>query len=87
MSVQVADDRIVLEGHCPVEDAEKLLLALHDDPARGVDLRSARRLHLAVVQVLIAARARIVAPPEDPFLRQHVLPSFFAGSGPMLLTG
>lgn len=74
MTVTVSGDTIHLTGACLVEDAEPLLLALQADPSRGVDVGTATRLHLAVVQLLLAARPAITGVPGDPFLRDRLLP-------------
>jgi hypothetical protein len=72
MSVRIAGDSVLLEGPCPAEDAETLLIALQEDRARTVDLAKAGRLHTAVVQILLAAKANLVGVPGDPFQRDHV---------------
>lgn len=59
MTVRRGDDGvIVLEGECPVEDAETLLQLLQAQPKGPVDWSGCTRLHTAVLQVLMAA-----APP------------------------
>lgn len=52
-----ADGTINLEGMCPVDDAEPLLQMLLATPQAPIDWAQCRRLHTAVVQVLIAAGA------------------------------
>jgi len=74
MSVIVTGDVIALVGACLVEDAEPLLVALQADPTRSVDVAEATRLHLAVVQLLLAARPTLTGVPADPVLRDLVLP-------------
>lgn len=74
MSVRVDQDTVHLEGACPVGDAEPLLAALQAIPELSVDLSGAIKLHLAVVQLLLAARAGVRGVPADPFLRDHILP-------------
>lgn len=59
MTVLADDEVIVLRGRCGVEDAEPLLEALCQQ-SRPVDLGECEQLHTALVQVLLAARARIV---------------------------
>jgi hypothetical protein len=54
MSVHVSTDAIHLEGRCLVEDAETLLVALQQNPGMPIDVGSVQRLHMAVVQVLLA---------------------------------
>lgn len=75
MSVRLEHDRISLAGSCPAEDAETLLQALQGG-TRLVDLGQAQRLHTAVVQVMLAARAEVDGEPADGFLRTHVMPLF-----------
>jgi hypothetical protein len=66
MSVKVPErDLIVLDGHCPSEDAENLLQRLLVAPAATVDLRTCEELHTAVIQVLLAAAPVLRLPPGD----------------------
>ena len=66
MSVRVIDrDLILLDGHCPSEDAESLLQRLLAAPAATVDLRTCQSLHTAIIQVLIAAEPALRLPPGD----------------------
>jgi hypothetical protein len=74
MSVRLDQNVIHLEGACPVGDAETLLAALRELPDADVDLGAVTRLHLALVQVLLAASRNVRGVPVDPFLRDHVLP-------------
>lgn len=74
MSVRLDQDIVYLEGSCPVGDAEPLLSALQSAAVLVVDLAAATRLHLAVVQLLLAARPAVRGVPADPFLRDHILP-------------
>lgn len=71
MSVAVEGDRIRLVGRCPAGDAEALLVALQDHPALAVDVAGAGKLHLAVLQVLLAAGRSVTGEPQHPFLAQH----------------
>ena len=73
MSVRVEDEAIRLSGRCLAEDAETLLVALQEAPGRTVDLQGAQRLHLAVVQVLLAARPPIQGIPEGDFAARHLV--------------
>lgn len=72
MSVAVEADRIRLIGRCPAEDAEALLVALQDHPALGVDIAGAGKLHLAVLQVLLAAGRGVTGVPDYPDLAKHI---------------
>ena len=72
MSVRVEDEAIHLEGRCGAEDAEALLLAIQDAPGRTIDLTGVQRLHLAVVQILFAARVPVRGAPANAFLARHL---------------
>jgi len=76
MSVRVEGQVIFLEGQCHVEQAEQLLVQLHEDPTRSVDLSGCRHLHSALAQVLLSHAVRVSGEPADPFLRQFVAPCF-----------
>ena len=63
---------ILLEGDCPVEDAETLLNALLASPGRPLDWRGCQRLHTAVLQVVLASRPSIIGPCGDPLVAQWI---------------
>ncbi len=67
-------DRARFEGAGTVEDAEPLLSFLLGGADRAVDLAACTSLHLAVVQVLRAARPRFVAWPADAALARWIVP-------------
>ena len=73
MSVEVEGDEIRLTDRCLAEDADALLVALQEEPNRTVDLSRATRLHLAVVQVLLATRAPVRSMPEQGFAARYLL--------------
>jgi hypothetical protein len=75
MTVRADGSRIRLEGDCRVEDAEALLQLLHATPEAVADLSDCRRLHAAVLQVLLSFRVPLAAEPKDEALRAHVTPS------------
>ena len=75
MSIRVEHGVVRLEGSCLVEDAEALLLAFQEG-CRQVDIGSATRLHLAIVQLLIAFRPQVSVIPDNSFIRLHILPLF-----------
>jgi hypothetical protein len=81
MSVELAGPVIRIIGNAPVEDAEPILAALHDDPTRSIDLTQAAHLHTSVVQLLLALRPAISGAPAYPFFVQHVLPRIDPGKG------
>jgi hypothetical protein len=61
---------IVLEGICPSEDAETLLQKLTSTPAARIDLRGCEFAHSAVIQVLMAAKPKLLGPPAGSVLRE-----------------
>jgi hypothetical protein len=69
-----ADGTIVLDGVCPIEDAETLQQHLLTSPHAVVDWRSCAGTHTAVIQVLLAAKADVRGPAGSEFLRTHVEP-------------
>jgi hypothetical protein len=75
MSVRLnSDDVIVLEGRCPVDEAEILLQLLIGGPGSVVDWRACDGLHTALVQVLLRLRPVLRGPCADDFLQQWVEP-------------
>jgi len=75
MTVRADGTRIRLEGDCHVEDAETLLQLLQAAPEASADLSDCRRLHAAVLQVLLSFRVPMAAEPKDQDLRAQVTPS------------
>lgn len=73
MSVRVEQETIRLTGRCLADDADPLLVALQEAPWRTVDLAGATRMHLAVVQVLLAAHPRIAGIPDNAFLARYLI--------------
>ena len=74
MSVtRTEDGRILLEGVCPIEEAEALLRYLSEVPGAIVDWSGCDYAHTAVIQVLLAARPPIAGRPADPFLDKHIV--------------
>ena len=73
MTVKSNDGRIALQGRCRVEDAEPLLAELQRNSGSVVDLEAAETLHSAVVQVLLAAKPRIVGLSKTDFLARYGL--------------
>ena len=64
------NDMIVLEGDCPVEDAELLLQLFQATPRATLDWAACVRLHTAVLQVVFAVRPTCGGPCGDPWVRQ-----------------
>ncbi len=75
MKVEREGDVVHLSGHCRVEDAEALAALLQTSGSVSVDVSACDSLHAAVVQVLLAFRARVVGAPAEPFLRSHLVPA------------
>jgi hypothetical protein len=72
MSVRLADGVIVLEGDCPVDEAEALLDLLLANPNAPVDWTGCNQLHTSVIQVLIVARRSMKGEPGNTFLRRWI---------------
>jgi hypothetical protein len=73
VSVARGDDGIILlKGDCPVEDAEPLLQLLQQSPAARLDWGDCTHLHTAVLQVVLAARPKIVTPCGDAWIAQWI---------------
>jgi hypothetical protein len=77
MTVRIAASGAVeLLGACSMEDAEPLLqFLLCAPPQVTVDWRGCHSAHAAIVQVLMAARPRLLGPPADAGLRAWVEPA------------
>ncbi|WP_082664454.1 hypothetical protein ACNFJ7_02715 [Sphingomonas sp. HT-1] len=74
MTVRLAGDVIYLEGRCLAEDADTLLVYLQECPKGHVDMARVERLHLAVFQILLAAKPEVrAAPPRDGFVARHLI--------------
>jgi hypothetical protein len=65
---------IVLDGVCPVEDAEPLLQMLQTMPAAEVDWRRCRQLHTAVLQLVLASARVPIGPCGDAWVAQWLAP-------------
>jgi hypothetical protein len=74
MTVRRHDGAIVLEGICPVEDAEPLLRMLQTMPAAEVDWTPCRQLHTAVLQLVLASGRPLVGPCGDEWIAQWLGP-------------
>jgi hypothetical protein len=75
MTVCRSDDgTIVLEGDCPIEDAETFLELLHSRAGPIVDWTGCRHLHTAVVQLVLAVRPVLVGPCGDAFVHDWIEP-------------
>ena len=77
MTVRSTDDGVlVLEGVCPVEDAEALLQLLQAKPATVLDWTACRQLNTAVLQVVLASGLVPRGPCGDAFVEQWLGPKF-----------
>ena len=73
MTVRQEGDLIFLEGRCTAEEAEVLLFTLLDRPECVIDASGLTRAHLAVVQILLALKPDMLAPPADPVLANIIM--------------
>ena len=74
MTVRLIDGAIVLEGVCPVDDAERLQSLLLQYPGAAVDWRACDGAHTAVLQMLLVARPSIKGPARAAFLQDFIFP-------------
>jgi hypothetical protein len=75
MTVRRSDNgTLVLDGVCPVEDAEALLQLLQTAPSAVVDWTQCRQLHTAVLQVILAAGIVPVGPCGDAWIAEWAAP-------------
>ena len=79
MTIRIEAGVIYVEGRCPLDDAERLFVAIREHPRAPVDIHLAERLHMAVAQILLALGPELRGRCADPFLDQHVLASARAG--------
>ena len=68
MTIRYLKKYAALEGHVSVEDAETLAQWLQKQAAPAVHLGKCEHVHGAVLQVLLAVRPRLAAPPADLLL-------------------
>jgi hypothetical protein len=68
MTIRYLKKYAALEGIVGVDDAEALTQWLLVQPAPAVHLGKCDHLHGAVLQVLLALRPKLTAPPADPLL-------------------
>lgn len=72
MTVRIEGAAIRLEGRCPAGDAEHLLAALRGLPGATVEIGGAVKLHMAVLQVLLALRPPVSGRPQSGTLSQDI---------------
>jgi hypothetical protein len=65
---------IVLEGICPVEDAEPLLQLLQIAPGAAVNWTQCRQLHTAVLQIILASGMSPTGQCGDPWVADFWAP-------------
>jgi hypothetical protein len=73
MTVRFAHGHIRLEGDCPVEDAELLLQLAQQHPSAAIDLDGCGTVHMAVAQLLLAARRPVHGTPASVFVREWLV--------------
>jgi hypothetical protein len=66
---------ILLQGQCPVEEAETLLGLLLAEPGAVVDWSGCTKAHTAVAQVLLALRPPVRGTCRDVFMARWIAPS------------
>ncbi len=69
-----AEGAIELEGTCSSDEAETLLQHLLATPDAAVDWRGCEAAHTAVVQILMAAKPKLLGPPAGSLLEKWVQP-------------
>lgn len=72
MTLRIHGGVILLGGNCPAGDAEDLLRALRDMPEAIVDIGGVVKLHMAVLQVLLALLPVVRGRPESGTLSQDM---------------
>ncbi|MCE7798161.1 hypothetical protein LWE61_16590 [Sphingobium sufflavum] len=80
MSVRIDGRTILLEGRCSVEDAETLLLALQEQPDASVSVEKVQKIHMAVLQILLALKPEIMGADASLFLSQNIFRSLIWNS-------
>ena len=68
MPIRYLKKYAALEGFVSVDDAEALSNWLRDQAAPAVHLGKCEQVHAAVLQVLLALKPRVAAPPADAWL-------------------
>jgi hypothetical protein len=78
MPLTFAEDQVVIDGTCGVEDAMPLLEFLQTHAAATIDMRACSHLHAAGLQVAMAT-ARVAHLPDEDFLRRWLTPLLAPG--------
>lgn len=79
MSVRIDQGTILLEGRCTVGDAEELLAAMREAPGASVDMAGVLKLHMAVLQVLLALRPAVTGRPAAGALSRDIFFQLVSG--------
>ena len=75
MTIKVSPAGVIeLTGICSSEEGEVLLQHLSTAPNKMVDWRGCESAHTAVIQVLMAARPKLLGPPAAVLLEKWVQP-------------
>jgi hypothetical protein len=75
MTLKVSADGVIeLIGTCSSDEGEVLLQRLLETPNIMVDWRGCEAAHTAVIQVLMAARPKVLGPPAGGLLEKWVQP-------------
>jgi hypothetical protein len=74
MPFQIEGSRVVLDGHCSVEEAAELFQALIAIDRPVFSLEGVESMHTAIAQVLLAARGALEASPADRTLAACLAP-------------
>jgi len=80
MTVRREGSTLLLEGDCPVEDAEVLADLIRDPSTSRIDWRRAERLHTAVLQLVLMSGHNVRGPCGDAFVARWIEPQAVAGS-------
>jgi hypothetical protein len=65
---RTGESSIVLEGICPIAEAEVLRQLLVSAKSATVDWRACEWAHTAIVQVLLASKVELRGQPKSAFL-------------------
>ena len=72
---RIDDNSIELIGNCPSEDANTLLQYLLENGSATVNWGKCRRMHTAVIQVLLMSGCRLTGTAPEGFLNRHIGPA------------
>lgn len=81
MTIRRADDVVMLEETCPVEDAEILMQEVQAGAAL-IDWSGCSHLHTACLQVILVSRLPVRGEPANPALARWVGPILSAAGTP-----